>query len=237
MRSLEGLNVAVIGSSGGVGRAVCAALAAEGANLVLAANDAKGLGVQEKELAGSAGRVVSRMLDVTDEPAVSALFTEAGAELGTLDALLNLAGLSITGKIAEMEADKYDTIVDVNVKGTFLASKHFIPCVDPDRGAQIINIGSMAAKRANPNAPLYCMAKAAVNMFSQGLALQLLESKVRVTTLNPGPIDSTFWGDRQVPREKFMKTADVAEVILFVLRMSETVVFHDVAFESFLFFK
>jgi NADP-dependent 3-hydroxy acid dehydrogenase YdfG len=181
--------------------------------------------------------VLASELDVTDESQVAALFKQARERFGTLDALLNLAGLSMIGPIAEMDIERYNTIVNVNVMGTFLGSKHFIPCVDAEKGAQIINIGSMAAKRANPNAPLYCVAKAAVNMLSQGLALQLKESKVRVTTLNPGPIDTTFWGDRQVPREKFMKADDVAEVILFVLKMSENVVFHDVAFESHLFFK
>jgi short-subunit dehydrogenase len=121
----------------------------------------------------------------------------------------------------------------VNLKGTFLCSKHFIAYADPVQGGLIVHMGSMAAKRANPKAPLYCTAKAAVNMFSQGLALQLKANNIRVTTLNPGATDTGFWGDRLVPRDKFMTASDVAEVLLFVLRMNPNVVFHEIDFESF----
>jgi NAD(P)-dependent dehydrogenase (short-subunit alcohol dehydrogenase family) len=136
-----------------------------------------------------------------------------------------------------MTVEQFDQSMDVNLKGTFLCSKHFVPLIDTPQGGQIINMGSMAAKRANPNAPLYCTAKAAVNMFSQGLALQLIEKNIRVTTLNPGATDTGFWGNRQVPREKFMTGGDVAEAVMFVLLMNPRVVVHELNFESFAFFK
>jgi short-subunit dehydrogenase len=95
----------------------------------------------------------------------------------------------------------------------------------------------MAARRANPNAPVYCAAKAAVAMFSQGLALQAKERNVRVTTLMPGPTDTAFWGNRQVPREKFLQVDDVVAAVRFVLSLPDRVVVHELAFESFAFFK
>ena len=92
MFSLEGKNALVTGASGGVGRATCALLAEEKASLVIASNDAEGLAAQEKELVARGVQVLAKVLDVTDEPHVAALFEEAGERFGTLDALLNLAG-------------------------------------------------------------------------------------------------------------------------------------------------
>jgi len=144
-----------------------------------------------------------------------------------------LAGLSITNKVSDMDENDYDLVMDVNLKGSVLCAKHFIHCVDKDRGGLIINIGSMASKRANPNAPLYCTAKAAVNMFSKALAMQVKENNIRVTTLNPGATDTEFWGDRKVASEKFMKVSNIADVIKFVISMDSKIVMHEIDFESF----
>ena len=103
-----------------------------------------------------------------------------------------------------------------------------------EAGGQIISVGSMAAKRANGNAPLYCTAKAAVNMLSAGMQIQYKEKNIRVTTLNPGGADTPFWGNRPVKRENLLKVSDVAEVIEFVLTRESRVAFSEINFESFL---
>lgn len=236
MSELKDKIIVVTGASGGMGVEVCTRLAQQGAKLALCSNDREGLTKLTDTLEASGTQVIAKVVDVTDEKEVEAFFKEVGAKFGRGDALLNLAGLSIPAKVWEMAVDKYDFTMDVNVKGTFLCSKHFIPLTDGEKGARIINIGSMAAKRANGSAPLYCTAKAAVNIFSQGLAIQVKEKNIRVTTLNPGPTDTAFWGDRPVAREKFMQASDVAGVIEFVLAADDRVVFHEIAFESFINF-
>ena len=123
-------------------------------------------------------------------------FTRRAVErFGAPDCLLNLAGLSIPTKIAELNVADYELMLDVNLKGSLLMSKYFARAVDSERGGLIVNIGSMAAKRANANAPLYCTAKAAVNMLSAGMQQQFKEQNIRVTTLNPGGADTPFWGE------------------------------------------
>lgn len=237
MNRLHNKVVVIVGAGGGIGQATARMLAAEGAKLAIGSRQETAL----KELADSLtseGAVVDyQTVDVTDEQDVRAFFERAAQTFGRLDALINLAGLSLPSSIAEMTEEQYDQSIDVNLKGTFLCSKHFIPHADSEGGGLIINTGSMAAKRANPGAPLYCTAKAAVNMFSQGLALQLIEKNIRVTTLNPGATDTGFWGTRPVQRDKFMTASDVAEVLLFVLSMNPRVVVHEINFESFAFFK
>ncbi|MGI6279460.1 MAG: SDR family oxidoreductase [Acutalibacteraceae bacterium] len=223
----------ITGASGGMGRVLVKKLAEDGAKLAICSNDANGLDEVEKELAALGNpALVSKCIDITNEKDVAEFFGAAkGAFGGEADGLINLAGLSIPGKIAETPEADYDTTIDVNLKGTFLSSKHFLPMAAEN--AQIINIGSMAALRANGNAPLYCTAKAAVNMFSNALQIQATEKGVRVTVLNPGGADTPFWGNRPVNRAKLLQAADVVEVILFVLSLAPNIAVHSIDFESF----
>ena len=220
-------NVVITGASGGMGRILCRELIKQGAKLSICSNNAEQLEELKQELNGS---VFAKVVDITNEADVATFFEEAYAENGDFYALANLAGLSIPGQIPQTEESAYDLTMDVNVKGTFLASKYFAAhAADP---SIIVNIGSMAARNANGNAPLYCTAKAAVNMLSKGLLLQLGSKNIRVTTVNPGGADTQFWGDRAVDRTKLMQPEDVVDIILFVLTSNPNVQIHDIFFES-----
>lgn len=229
---LTGKTVMITGADGGMGRIICRALAEEGANLALCSICADGLAetVAELRAAYPTAAILEATVDVTSEKEVGAFVDAAGAKFGKLDLLINLAGLSIPSKYAETEEAVYDKMMDVNVKGSFLMSKHFAAYAnDP---ARIINIGSMAARNTNANAPIYCMAKAAVNKLSEGLLLQLGKQGVLVSTVNPGGADTPFWGTRTVDRTKLMSGADVADVILFVAHLPMNIQLHAVDFES-----
>jgi NAD(P)-dependent dehydrogenase (short-subunit alcohol dehydrogenase family) len=231
--------IILIGAGGGFGRALAKVLAASGATLVLADIPSAPLGelVDAAKTAGAAN-ASGIAVDVTDEASVSALFAGVRQAHGRADALIYLPGLSIAAPVTGMPVESYDKIVDVNLKGLFLSAKYFVPLTQPDRNPLITFISSQAATRANPNAPVYCAAKAAVSMFGQGLALQVMKQNVRVTAIKPGPVNTQgFWGDRPVPREKFMQAGDVAHVIDFVLNLPPHIVMHEVSFESFEFFK
>ena len=195
----------------------------------MCSNDVAQLEVLEQELAGVAD-VFCKAVDITKEEEVQAFFAEAYQANGAFSALANLAGLSIPGKIPQTEVSAYDLMIDVNVKGTFLACKHF--AAHAAESAIIVNIGSMAARNVNGNAPLYCTAKAAVNTLSQGLLLQLGSQNIRVTTVNPGGTDTGFWGDRPVDRTKLMQPGDVVDVLMFVLTSNPSMQIHDIYFES-----
>ena len=218
----------VTGASGGMGRVICRMLAAEGGKLALCGNDAASMDALRAELPAD---VMTAVVDVTKEEEVAAFFDEVAARFGGADALINLAGLSIPAQIPDMAEADFDLTMNVNLKGAFLASKHFAPIARPN--AQIVNMGSMAALRANGNAPVYCTAKAAVNMFSAGLQIQLAKRDIRVTTLNPGGADTPFWGNRKVDREKLLRASDVCDVMRFMLTCDPRVVFHELNFESF----
>lgn len=235
---LQGRVVVVFGAAGGMGQAIVANLAAPGVNLALAdVNDIALPAVVNAAIAAGAD-AFGQSVDSTQEGQVSQFFAAAKGRFTHTDVLIYLPGLSIPAKIESMALEDYDKILDVNVKGAFLAAKYFLQAVLPERDGQILLTSSMASKRANPNAPVYCAAKAAVSMLAQGLALQVKEKNVRVTTLLPGPTNTMgFWGTRPVPREKFMSTADVARVVRFILDLPPHIVVHEVDFESFTYFK
>lgn len=230
--NFSGKNVVITGASGGMGILLCEKLAEGGANLALCSNDAEKLGELVDNLqAKYSVKIVSKALDITNEAEVEAFISDAAEKLGKFSNLVNLAGLSIPNNYAETDLSVFETVMDVNVKGSFLTSKHFMPYAA--ESALIINIGSMAARNTNANAPIYCMAKAAVNKLSEGLLLQYAKKNIRVTTVNPGGADTPFWGTRSVDRSKLMSAEDVVEVIWFILNMSEKVQIHSIDFESF----
>ncbi|MBR2884188.1 MAG: SDR family oxidoreductase, partial [Clostridia bacterium] len=210
--NFSGKNVVITGASGGMGILLCEKLAEGGANLALCSNDAEKLGELVDNLqAKYSVKIVSKALDITNEAEVEAFISDAAEKLGKFSNLVNLAGLSIPNNYAETDLSVFETVMDVNVKGSFLTSKHFMPYAA--ESALIINIGSMAARNTNANAPIYCMAKAAVNKLSEGLLLQYAKKNIRVTTVNPGGADTPFWGTRSVDRSKLMSAEDVVEVI------------------------
>lgn len=239
MSDLKDRMIVIVGAGGGFGRALVSQLSARGASLALGDLDAGPLAeVAAGALAAGAAKVTTGSVDVTDEASVEAFFASVKEVHGRADTLLYLPGLSVASPVTEMPVEAYDKIVDVNLKGLFLSAKYYVPLTVPEENPLLLFISSQAATRPNPNAPVYCAAKAAVSIFGQGLALQVMKQNVRVTAIKPGPVNTDgFWGNRPVPREKFMQVDDIARVIEFVLEMPPHVVMHEVSFESFEFFK
>jgi 3-oxoacyl-[acyl-carrier protein] reductase len=235
MQRLQDQVVFLTGATGGIGGATARKLAAAGAKLAVSGRDEAKLQALADELGGQAFVAPA---DVTDEDAVARALAAANDHFGRLDTLINVPGLSVPGQIAEMDAADFDRIFDVNVKGMFLCSKHFLRHVDADRGGLIVSVSSVAGRAANAGAPAYCAAKAAMNMLSNGLSLQYKQANIRVSVVSPGAVSTPgFWGDRPVPHEKFLQPDDVAEIVTFVVALPEHIVLHDVVFEPWEFYK
>lgn len=224
---LAGRRIAITGATGGIGRSLVELLAGGGGTVVATGRSTERLA----ELAATAPGLRTRPAELTDEADVAAFYRFARAELGGLDVVINLAGVSVPGPVAETDVATYHRIMGANVLATFLSCKHAVGALA--EGGLIINVGSLAGRRANPTAPLYCTAKAAVAMFGEALALQLKANRIRVTTVSPGGADTPFWGDRPVDRSRLLAARDVAEALLFVITRPPGVVVHDLAFEAF----
>lgn len=224
-------NIVITGATGGMGMCLAERLAKAGHSLALCATNPERLQALADQLKDTYHiSVCAAAFDICDEVAMADFFTQAEVQLGKLDVMINLAGLSIPTKMDTVTPEDFDRMYNVNVKGALLAAKHYaLHAVE--KGGLIINLGSMAARRANANAPLYCTSKSALNMLSSAMQLQLARKDIRITTLNPGGTDTGFWGSRPVDRSKLMSADDVVDVIEFVLEHPR-MVFYSMDFEA-----
>ncbi len=228
----KGKNAIITGASGGMGTVLCKMLAEKGVNLAICSIDGEAIKAQAQQLREEYSVTVTEaVVDATKEDEAESFINSAAEKLGKIDYLFNLAGISIPSVYNETPVDVYEKVMDVNVKSAFLMSKHFAS--QAAKNALIVNIGSRAARVTNANAPIYCMAKAAVNKLSEGLQLQYGKLGIRVTTINPAGADTPFWGTRSVDRSKLMSANDVAEIIFTVANMPDDVLVKFIDFESF----
>jgi 3-hydroxy acid dehydrogenase / malonic semialdehyde reductase len=180
--------------------------------------------------------IVSYKGDVGSESDVKAAFAQCVASFGTVDVLINNAGLGIpTPDVSETDLATFEKMVNTNMRGMFLCNREAIKIMKGKGRGHVINLVSMAGQRTNPGAPLYCASKFGARGLSSGLADQVLKLGIKVTEVNPGPVDSNYWGDRQVPREKFLKVEDVARVIVFVLQQPDYMVVREINFDNMKF--
>lgn len=114
------------------------------------------------------------------------------SHLGGLDVLVNTSGVLSVGPVEEFDTSEWDRILDVNVRGQFLAVKHAVPALKESEGASIITLGSAAGIKGGPGATAYSASKGAVIAFSRALAMELAPHGIRVNALCPGWVDTPF---------------------------------------------
>ena len=215
MAALEGKTAIVTGASSGIGAATAAALAREGARV-----------------AGGARRVdelqteIKLELDVTDRESCERFVEAAVGELGGLDILINNAGLGL-GRDPFWKSTEEDeeTVLETNVEGLIRITRLCLP--DIRDGGHIVNMGSIAGRQAYENAAVYVASKFAVRGFTYALREDLLGRPIRLTTVDPGLVETNFSrvrfrGDEEkakVPYEGVdpLRPEDIAECILFAL--------------------
>jgi NADP-dependent 3-hydroxy acid dehydrogenase YdfG len=192
--SLNGKVVFITGASAGIGAATALAFAAEGARLLLAARRAGKLAeIASLALERGAPAVHSIDLDVRDRRAVQNAIDSLPPEWAEIDVLVNNAGLSrgldrlYMGKI-----DDWDEMIDTNVKGLLYVTRAIVPGMVVRRQGHIVNLGSTAGELTYPSGAVYCATKAAEHALNDGLRQDLLGTPVRVTSIDPGMVQTDF---------------------------------------------
>ena len=178
--------VLVTGGSRGLGRSLCHTFAAEGARVAFNYSSDEA-GAQETLSALPEGRAVQ--VSVTDEAGLNQMVTELEKDWGGLDILVNNAGISQPLPLALMEAEDWDTVMDVNVKGYFLATRAAVRGMIRRKAGCILNIGSLAGLRLIEAPIHYSASKAAVKGFTEALAKEIARYNIRVNCLAPGLLD------------------------------------------------
>ena len=226
MADLKGAVAVVTGASSGIGEAIAVDLARHGATVVATARRKDRL----EALAARDANIHAIECGVADAVSVKSMIDETISRFGRLDILVNNAGLGLTGYATQISLDEWKQMVDVNVMGVLncshIAVPHLIVAAKGSRGvADIVNISSVAGRKALPGSSVYAATKFAVNAFSDGLRQELASKHVRVSIVAPGMTESEMiYKIRPDLLEKIrasleampsMTAAEVAETVTF----------------------
>jgi len=232
--------VLITGASAGIGEACAHAFAREGCRLILAARrldklQALALDIESKCKTDT----LLLKLDVRDREAVNAAVGGLPGEFVNIDILVNNAGLSRgLDKVQEALHTDWEDMIDTNVKGLLWVSRAVMPgMVERDNG-HVINIGSVAGRQVYPGGNVYCATKYAVRAITQGMRIDLLGTKVRCSTVDPGLVETEFsevrfHGDTERAHPAYqnfppLKAGDIAETVLFCATRPPHVNIHEV---------
>ena len=191
MTVISGSAAAVTGAASGIGRELALELARRGCDLALADRDEAGLAAVAAEIGGSGGRKVSvHRVDVSDPVQIQEFATAAIAAHPKLNILINNAGVALLGTFAEVDQAQMEWLININFWGVVHGTRAFLPHLEKQREAHIVNISSIFGIIAPPGQTAYCAAKFAVRGFSESLRheLTVANSPVRVSVVHPGGI-------------------------------------------------
>ncbi|RTG95901.1 SDR family oxidoreductase [Thermus scotoductus] len=216
----------VTGASRGIGRAIALALARRGADVVLAARDQARLSAVAGEIAALGRKAVVAAGDLRREEAVEALREAALSAFGTVDIVVNNAGVGKYGPLSDFSPEDYDWIMDTNMRASFLVTRAFLPTLLEKGSGDLVFVASVAGLKGLPHEAVYCASKFAQVGFAQALDHELRERGVRVSVVAPGGVKTEFaFGTGRTPGdprlEGFLDPEEVAEAVVFALERSD----------------
>ena len=192
MGQLEGQVALVTGAAGGIGSSIVRAFVREGAAVALLDRPGVALESLEHELRQSGAQVLAIPADITRAEEVSGAVARSVNHFGKLTTLVNAVGILRQGRIDEMLETDWDDLMDVNVKGVFLACKYAVPAIKAAGGGSIINLSSVSAFVGSDGSFAYTASKGAVLSLTYGIAQELGPHQIRVNAICPGWVDAGF---------------------------------------------
>jgi clavulanate-9-aldehyde reducatase len=193
---LEGRVAAVTGASSGIGEATALALARAGATVALAARRVDRLAAVAEQLEGPSLVVEA---DIGNEQQAREFIQRAHDELGGLNILINNAGVMLLGPVAGAEVEEWRRMISVNLLGLLYCTHAALPLIERSGGGDIVNLSSVAGRRAEAGAAVYNMTKFGVHAFSEALRQEALYAGIRVTTVAPGFVETELQGHNRNP--------------------------------------
>lgn len=205
----------VTGAGSGIGEAIATLLHEEGAKVVLAGRNKDKLQNVANQLAQDSVKVVPT--DVTKKEEVDELIKIAQQTFGGLDIVINSAGQMLSSKITDYQVDEWDSMIDVNIKGTLYTAQAALPTMLGQSSGHLINIASISGFEVTKSSTIYSATKVAVHTITQGLEKELAKTGVKVTSISPGMVDTAITAAYNPTDRKKLEPQDIAEAVLYAL--------------------
>ncbi len=205
----------VTGAGSGIGEAIATLLHEEGAKVVLAGRNKEKLQNVANQLSQDSVKVVPT--DVTNKEEVDELIKIAQQTFGGLDIVINSAGQMLSSKIIDYQVDEWDSMIDVNIKGTLYTVQAALPTMLEQSSGHLINIASISGFEVTKSSTIYSATKAAVHTITQGLEKELAKTGVKVTSISPGMVDTAITAAYNPSDRKKLDPQDIAEAVLYAL--------------------
>ena len=237
MNHLQDKVAIVTGASSGIGAASARALAARGVRVVAAALDQAGLDALVDDVRQAGGEALGKVADVTRAEDMQALAALAKDTWGRIDILINNAGLMLFSNWTDLAVRDWQSMIDVNIKGSLNAIAAVLPHMLEQQGGQILNMDSVAGHQVSPSAGVYCATKFFVQAMTESMRKELgVQHGIRVSTISPGVID-TGWADKvtdpagrlaaQALNRIAIAPQDVADAVVYALDQPPQVTVND----------
>jgi 3-oxoacyl-[acyl-carrier protein] reductase len=217
----------VTGASRGIGRAIALKLAAEGVFVVVTATTNTGAEATVADIVALGGAAQTAQLDVTNSVEVEALFKKIMAERGRLDILVNNAGITKDGLMMRMKDSDWDSVLDTNLKGSFLCLREASKIMTRARYGRIVNISSVVGEMGNPGQINYCASKAGLFGLTKSAARELAKRNITVNAVAPGFIETDMTATlpeksrealvQNIPMERLGSVEDIANAVFFLV--------------------
>jgi NADP-dependent 3-hydroxy acid dehydrogenase YdfG len=241
---LDGTVALVTGASSGIGEATARVLAENGAAVAIVARRGDRLDRLAVEIEDKGGTALAIEADVTDQAQATGTVEQTVAKLGRLDILVNNAGVMLLGPITEAPLEEWERMVDLNVKGLLYCAQAALPHLltaaeaEPRRVADLVNISSVAGRKANAGSGVYNLTKFGVNAFSEALRMELAKKHVRVSLVEPGFVKTELgdhiraelqeWSKQRSAGIERLESEDIADAIAYVVTRPRRVAVNEV---------
>jgi 2-deoxy-D-gluconate 3-dehydrogenase len=226
---LSGKAALVTGGSRGLGMAIAMAMAGIGADVAICGRKQENIDRAVEAFDQKGIKVMARAANVGKSSEIADLFQAVERQFGRLDILVNNVGMNIlTPSVSEVDEGLWDKIIESNLKGTYLASSRAVGLMKKAGGGKIVNISSIAARKAAMGMGVYCVAKAGVEMLTKVLAVELSQYHINVNAVAPGMVKTKFsqpfWSNeamlkeltKTIPMGRIAETDDVVGAVLFL---------------------
>jgi NAD(P)-dependent dehydrogenase (short-subunit alcohol dehydrogenase family) len=225
---LEGRVAVVTGASSGIGEACALVLVEKGAKVVLAARRAERLEKLVAKIEAQGGEALAVSTDVTNEAAVQNLFDQAVARFGTVDLLINNAGIADSTPVDEMSLDLWQQVLTTNLTSAFLCSRAAFRVMKGKGRGRIINIGSISARVPRQHSPAYAASKWGLDGLTRSLAIDGREHNIAASIFHPGIVATEIApGAVKLPEDLSAHPMDIAGVIIHMADLPDHLNFYE----------